>query len=640
MTDVKKFYKSNFMKDVIQKGKKKINLKFLAANKDTICNLKSSNLDLNNLNVKELSRLSDRPIHQKIDYKNERYNRYNIFSKDGTHQNPENKVVLKNIKNENNINYNYNYNNYAPNCHKSVVIFADPPKRISDYILKDKSISKRKVYKLIFVEEEDEDRNRKPYVYNYLNSECCQNFENADINFCNYNNLKKYNDLYYKNNSVGRRKKNETPINIKIQNPKDEKRSNNIIKIQTLWRGYRTRKIIKKKIKIIQASKIYRIISQNFNIIVKSYINIFLVKLKKIYNNSLIINRKLERQNLNKNNKIYMNKNKANNNFVYNKKNQTQGFYSSFNKRKPNNIQIHNIKQIPISKKNNYYIIKSKNPKNQNEKEISLIIKYIFKKNCFLHYPLLLYRLKILQRMNLFEHRYNCLCRIIKIKAKLILFQYFQKYKNIIKSESTKDRISNSEAKVFNNSIDKKDSQNKSELNDLKNRNSILNNIFNKIDAKTKKLLLEKYFNIWKNILSKEKIIFQNSRNKFNSNSNIIPKYESSASIKKKQIRIKKLKSNFNNSKIMSKSIGKNKANSFYSDNISVKKMKVHKINISVEPNDIKKEDFNNINAIIKKNSSDNSYFISKIRNVANKINIKNDMFRCFKLWKKLSNLK
>ena len=640
MTDVKKFYKSNFMKDVIQKGKKKINLKFLAANKDTICNLKSSNLDLNNLNVKELSRLSDRPIHQKIEYKNERYNRYNIFSTDGTHQNSEHKVVLKNIKNENNINYNYNYNNYAPNCHKSVVIFADPPKRISDYILKDKSISKRKVYKLIFVEEEDEDRNRKPYVYNYLNSECCQNFKNADINFCNYNNLKKYNDLYYKNNSVGRRKKNETPINIKIQNPKDEKRSNNIIKIQTLWRGYRTRKIIKKKIKIIQASKIYRIISQSFNIIVKSYINIFLVKLKKIYNNSLIINRKLERQNLNKSKKIYMNKNKANNNFVYNKKNQTQGFYSSFNKRKPNNIQIHNIKQIPISKKNNYYIIKSKNPKNQNEKEISLIIKYIFKKNCFLHYPLLLYRLKILQRMNLFEHRYNCLCRIIKIKAKLILFQYFQKYKNIIKSESTKDRISNSDAKVFNNSIDKKDSQNKSELNDLKNRNSILNNIFNKIDAKTKKLLLEKYFNIWKNILSKEKIIFQNSRNKFNSNSNIIPKHESSASIKKKQIRIKKLKSNFNNSKIMSKSIGKNKANSFYSDNISVKKMKVHKINISVEPNDIKKEDFNNINAIIKKNSSDNSYFISKIRNVANKINIKNDMFRCFKLWKKLSNLK
>ena len=637
MTDVKKFYKSNFIKDVIQKGKRKIDLKFLAANKDTICSLKSSNLALNNLNVEELSKLSDRPIHQKIQYKNERYN---IFSTEGAKQSLEHKILLKNIKNENNINYNYNYNNFAPNCHKSVVIFADPPKRISDYILKDKSMDKRKVYKLIFIEEEDEDRNKNPYVYNYLNSACCQNFQNADINFCNYNNLKKYNDLYYKNNSVGRIKKIATPIHLKIKNPKEEKRRNNIIKIQALWRGYRIRKIIQKKIKIIKASKIYRIISKIFNSIVKSYINIFFAKLKKIYNKSSIINRKLERKNLNKNSKIYMNKNKANNNYVYNKKNQSQGFYSSFNKRKSNNVQINNLKQIPINKKTNYYIIKNKNLKNQNEKEITLIIKYIFKKNCILHYPLLLYRLKILQRMNLFEHRYNCLCRIIKIKAKLILFQYFQKYKNIIKSESTKNRITNNDTKVFNNRIDKKDSQNKSELNGLKNRNSILNNIFSKINTKNIKLLLEKYFNIWKNILSVEKTMNQISRNKFNSSSNIIPKDESSTSVKKRQIRIKKVKSNFSNSKIMSKSIGKNNANSFFSDNISIKKMKVHKINISVEQNDIKKEDFNKINAIIKKNSSDNSYFISKIRNVANKINIKNDMFRCFKLWKKKSNLK
>ena len=67
--------------------------------------------------------------------------------------------------------------------------------------------------------------------------------------------------------------------------------------------------------------------------------------------------------------------------------------------------------------------------------------------------------------------------------------------------------------------------------------------------------------------------------------------------------------------------------------------MQVHKINISIEPNDIKKEGINTINAIVKKNSSDNSYFISKIKNVANKINLKSDMSRCFKLWKKKSNI-
>ena len=136
-----------------------------------------------------------------------------------------------------------------------------------------------------------------------------------------------------------------------------------------------------------------------------------------------------------------------------------------------------------------------------------------------------------------------------------------------------------------------------------------------------------------------KKKIISIKRNKIDSSSNIMHKNKSSASAKKRQIKIKKLKSNYNNSKIMSKSIGKNNINSFYSENISIKKMHVSKINILIEPNDIKKEGINKINAIVKKNSSDNSYFISKIKNVANKINLKNNMSKCFKLWKKKSNL-
>ena len=38
-----------------------------------------------------------------------------------------------------------------------------------------------------------------------------------------------------------------------------------------------------------------------------------------------------------------------------------------------------------------------------------------------------------------------------------------------------------------------------------------------------------------------------------------------------------------------------------------------------------------------QKNSSDNSYFISKIANVTNKINTKYTMFKFFRLWKKKS---
>ena len=660
MTDVNKLNKSKFIKDVIQKGKRKIDLKFFTANKDIICNINSSNLELNKLNLRELSKLSDRPIKQKNEPYREKNNKY---STEKAKQHSDYNINIKNIQNENNthLNNNSKYNNNMPNHYKNLVIIEERPKKLSDYILKDKSVGRKKVYKLVFIEDDEEYKNRRPY--NYVNSECCQNFETKDINFYNYNKLKQYNDLYFKNNSVDRRNKSSLNIIMRTKNKKEEKRSNrnnkNIIEIQSFWRGYRTRKINKKKLKIIPASKICRIISKNFLFSSKSYIKIFLGKLKKIYNNSSIIHNKLDRKKLNKKSKIYVNQNKNNENnktsyinYVYNKKNQSTGFYSSFNKRNSNSIQVHNLKTIPKKVKNNYNILKSANFKNQIEKEISKIIKYIFKKNCFLHYPMLLYRLKILQRMNLFEQRYNCLLRIIKIKTKLILFQYFQKYKNIIKSESKKSTSINSSKKEFKSNIDKsnnknqikinlinKYSQNKNELNSSEKRNSIMINIINKIDLKSKILLLEKYFNIWKNIISVKKIIISNSKNTFDSSSNIMYKYKSSASAKKKKIKIKKLKSNYNNSKLMSKSIGKNNVNSFYSDSISVKKMQVHKINISIEPNDIKKEGINTINAIVKKNSSDNSYFISKIKNVANKINLKSDMSRCFKLWKKKSNI-
>ena len=661
MTDVNTLNKGKFVREVLQKGKRKIDLKYFKVKRDNICNINTPNLELNKLNIRELSKLSDRPIQQKKEHYNKKNN---IASKEKAQNNSNYNINIKNIKTENNIylNNNSNYNNYMPNHYKNLFIIEGRRKKLSDYILKDKSVSRRKVYKLIFIEDEEENRNRRPY--NYVNSEYNQNLENKDINFYSYNKLKQYNDLYFKNNSVDRR--NKSPLNniSKIKSKRDEKRytnrnNRNIIKIQSFWRGYRTRKINKKKLKIIPALKIYRIISNNFIFNSKSYIKIFFAKLKKIYNNSSIINNKLERKKLNQKSKIYVNQNKNNinaknsyNNYIYNKKNQYIGFSSSFNKRNSNNIQVHNLKTIPKKVKNNYNILKSPNYKNQIKKEISKIIKYIFRKNCFLHYPMILYRLKILQRMNLFERRYNCLLRIIKIKTKLLLFQYFQKYKNIIKSESKRSSKIKIGKIEFKNNIEKsnnknqikinlikKYSQNKNELNYLEKRNSIMLNILNKIDLKSQKLLLGKYFNIWKNILKVKKIIISIKRNKFDSSSNILHKYKSSASAKKRQIKIKKLKSNYNNSKIMSKSIGKNNINSFYSENISIKKMHVSKINILIEPNDIKKEGINKINAIVKKNSSDNSYFISKIKNVANKINLKNNMSKCFKLWKKKSNL-
>ena len=659
MNDVKKLTKTKFIKDVIKNRRRKIDLKFFSASKHMNYNIDTSNLELNKLNIRELSTLSDRPI-QKSENKNKN-KKIKINETLKAKQLSNYNIDIRNIKFENNINLNnnYHYNNYIPNCHKSVVIFEEPPKKLSDYILKDKSIGKKKVYKLIFLEEKDDNRNKKHYVNYYTNTEGSQMFQNTSSNFFNYKKLKKYNDLYYNNNnSVDKRKKVTLNINTKTK-PKNEQNRENIIKIQKLWRGFRIRNIYKKNLKIIFSSRIYRIISKKMYIIIKSYKKIFFAKLNKIFNNSSINTRKLENKKLNKNNKIYVNKNrnKANiknpyNNYVYNKKNQSIGFNSSFNKRNTNNIQVHNLK--PISKKinNNYNIYKRKNYKNEIEKEITHINKYVFKRNCFMHFPILLYRLKILQRLNLLEHRYNCLYNILKIRKKLILYQYFHKYKNIIDIESKNDKISLSGKKTLNNSLDKSNNgniikinlrkkilTNKNELNSPLKRSAMLNKIFKKIDSKNKKLLLKKYFDRWKNIISMKKVKFQNSINKLDSSYNINPTYKSTASVKKKQIRIKKLQTNYYNSKILSKSIGKNNITSYYSDNLSGKKMRVHKISVLCEPNEIKKEGIKKLNIIVKKNSSDNSYFISKIKNVANKINIKNYMSKCFKLWKKKSNL-
>ena len=60
-------------------------------------------------------------------------------------------------------------------------------------------------------------------------------------------------------------------------------------------------------------------------------------------------------------------------------------------------------------------------------------------------------------------------------------------------------------------------------------------------------------------------------------------------------------------------------------------------MNILLDPTELKKEETKDLNLIHKKNSSDNSYFISKIANVTNKINTKNTMFKFFRLWKKKS---
>ena len=658
MKDEIRINKNKFMNDVIRNRRGNVDLKYFSANKKPYNNPTSPNIEINRINIRELSKLSDRPIQHKNEHN------YNLFSYDKGNKSLEKKLYVNNMRNANNIINlnNINYNNYNTSSKRNIVIFTDPPKKLSDYILKEKSKSKKKVYKMIFIEENDFKNTKRSYVNTYLNSKNSYEIPKEEIKSHNYDIKPKYNNIYVNNSIDYNNNSNKKKFYVNMRRTyRMKERIPQIIKIQSFWRGFITRKIFVRNLKIISGSKIYKIIHKIIYGMRNNYIKIFLAKLQKIYNNSSQKKQFFDSKKLNKNNRIYVNKypNKTNiknsyNNYIYRRKNKSPVNSISFNKKQTNNIQVHNLKTI--SKKeinNNYDVFNESNYKKAIENEILVLIKYINKKAGLLHFPTLLYRLKILQKINLVEHRYNCLYNMIKIREKTKLYQYVQKYKNIIFSESFKIDKNNNKKNIklidtnINNSFDdkrvikintrKKYLQRKNSLNNSQKRISCLKNILNNLQTKNNKKLLRKYFYKWTNLIRK-RIIIPNLKGKFEK-SGIITKYNSTGLPKKKQIKIKKINSNYNsiNSKMFVSPAKKKNFNSFYSENLNLKKMKVHKINVLVEPNSINDNKIKDLNLISKKDSSDNSYFITKVANISNKISNKINMYNYFKFWKKKS---
>lgn len=658
MKDEIRINKNKFMNDVIRNRRGNVDLKYFSANKKPYNNLTSPNIEVNRINIRELSKLSDRPIQHKNEHN------YNLFSYDKGNKSLEKKLYVNNMRNANNIINlnNINYNNYNTSSKRNIVIFTDPPKKLSDYILKEKSKSKKKVYKMIFIEENDFKNTKRSYVNTYLNSKNSYEIPKEEIKSHNYDIKPKYNNIYVNNSIDYNNNSNKKKFYVNMRRTyRMKERIPQIIKIQSFWRGFITRKIFVRNLKIISGSKIYKIIHKIIYGMRNNYIKIFLAKLQKIYNKSSQKKQFFDSKKLNKNNRIYVNKypNKTNiknsyNNYIYRRKNKSPVNSISFNKKQTNNIQVHNLKTI--SKKeinNNYDVFNESNYKKAIENEILVLIKYINKKAGLLHFPTLLYRLKILQKINLVEHRYNCLYNMIKIREKTKLYQYVQKYKNIIFSESFKIDKNNNKKNIklidtnINNSFDdkrvikintrKKYLQRKNSLNNSQKRISCLKNILNNLQTKNNKKLLRKYFYKWTNLIRK-RIIIPNLKGKFEK-SGIITKYNSTGLPKKKQIKIKKINSNYNsiNSKMFVSPAKKKNFNSFYSENLNLKKMKVHKINVLVEPNSINDNKIKDLNLISKKDSSDNSYFITKVANISNKISNKINMYNYFKFWKKKS---
>ena len=658
MKDEIRINKNKFMNDVIRNRRGNVDLKYFSANKKPYNNSTSPNIEINRINIRELSKLSDRPIQHKNEHN------YNLFSYDKGNKSLEKKLYVNKMRNANNIINlnNINYNNYNTSSKRNIVIFTDPPKKLSDYILKEKSKSKKKVYKMIFIEENDFKNTKRSYVNTYLNSKNSYEMPKEEIKSHNYDIKPKYNNIFVNNSIDYNNNSNKKKFYVNMRRTyRMKERIPQIIKIQSFWRGFITRKIFVRNLKIISGSKIYKIIHKIIYGMRNNYIKIFLAKLQKIYNKSSQKKQFFDSKKLNKNNRIYVNKypNKTNiknsyNNYIYRRKNKSPVNSISFNKKRTNNIQVHNLKTI--SKKeinNNYDVFNESNYKKAIENEILVLIKYINKKAGLLHFPTLLYRLKILQKINLVEHRYNCLYNMIKIREKTKLYQYVQKYKNIIFSESFKIDKNNNKKNIklidtnINNSFDdkrvikintrKKYLQRKNSLNNSQKRISCLKNILNNLQTKNNKKLLRKYFYKWTNLIRK-RIIIPNLKGKFEK-SGIITKYNSTGLPKKKQIKIKKINSNYNsiNSKMFVSPAKKKNFNSFYSENLNLKKMKVHKINVLVEPNSINDNKIKDLNLISKKDSSDNSYFITKVANISNKISNKINMYNYFKFWKKKS---
>jgi hypothetical protein len=455
--------------------------------------------------TKEYSKLTEKPM-----LRNTRNNNDEIFI------NNDNSLSLININNNRIINFDNSYN--YPINNKKMVLFTERPKKLSDYILKNKT--KQKIYQLIYLDENDlkylkyadnnmynmynmnnisnnynsnkdysikllpkkmsifnlnkhdKDKNKNLYnkIYNYNN----KSYNNKSYDIKTYD-TKSYNDNNRRYNFEYNYNRNKK-YNIYTNNQNNDQLK--IVKIQAMWRGYLTRKfIIDLFIDYYNMSRIincfHKILYNHSKSKFKEFFDIISQKKKNlgIYNNN---NKKIIR-----NKKIIPNASSCSSciSFRYRKKkNNNNNNYQKENVKKLNIIDNKNInfcipggQKVYAPPKNNLIIYRSKNNQIKNSPLLSFdkkrrdkialrgkakvievyaklndkknlginkIAKYIKRKNCLLYFPILFYRLRILQKVNLIMSKYNYLYNVIKIKEKLGLHQYFLKYRKNIFSKT------------------------------------------------------------------------------------------------------------------------------------------------------------------------------------------------------------
>lgn len=680
----------NFIENKEKNGKGKVNYKYFSSKQTSPNRTQESKNLFNKIEIKELTKLSDRP--DLVNKYNQKISNKHFISEDKSNE--------KNAKSFSMVNNRIlKFRNEKEK--KNIVIFTERPKKISDYILKNNS--KKKVYRLTYLNEEAlnfqdylDEKIKKNYNSNKNNKR--KAILNRNYNYNTYNEYKNYliSDLYKYTNSSNRVKSsNSKTKNLYANNQNNDK--SKVVKIQSFWRGYYLRKFLVKRLKsfykILKIFNTLYIIFYNNN--KSSFKKLFHLLSKKknktTYNNpyNIKLKNKIAHSSTNfdktRNSKLNKNTNKTSKenlpiitvidkkninlfipgeikkpttkkNFIYrrqtNPKNCSPIVAKKTNIKKQNNIKLK-------AKAKNYDGFKNINYKNKIRNGTNIFYHYIIKKNLLLYYPLFLYRMRILSKMKLVEHRYKCLFNLIKIKKKIYLHNYFQKYRNIIFSKTLNQIFSNNPINAsvyvlnYNNNKDENNSnQNNKEniinkidnssQNILKNANNLNNNhdydkiiilkkIISKIESKTQKESIKNIYYKWKD-LSKDIFVIpklSDKRNKHN-----LMNYKCSVLPKKKFIKVRKVKNDYTNaiSHIKSMNSGKILAKSFESDNVNIRKMKIKKISL-LESNEIENKELN-----LKQKSNeigDNGYFIQKMANIIKKIRNKNNVCKYFIYWKK-----
>jgi len=563
---------------------------------------------------------------------------------------------------------------------KKIVIFTECPKKLSDYILKNNNKKKvyqlnyidendfysgryynNKIYRNYYSNENEynniNSHNNQKRILNFktYNQNCNNDFSllkqlynNKIRKKKNYNNINE--NLYINNNNLNNNINNNTNSdNYSINDIYTNNQNNDelkVIKIQSVWRSFFFRRYLLSSLNnfynFVKLSNVLHPIFYNNS---KPIFKQFLINLRNnlkekgnqnpLYKKAMLKSTKartkviddLSKKSFKQLNQIAKNninlytrgKRKNNipqNNCIYRKKNELTKSPLSGNERKFNKNNF-NLRAKPKTQEPEKKEYKDKDKeKDKSETNINSMIKLITKKVYLLHFPLLLYRLRILEKIKLIEIKFQRLYRLLCIKKKLLILPYFRKYRMNILSQTINNLVSenkinkkinialddkyiasndNKESQNYKDNTDNKYLRSKNKLNNANNNKVILNNI-----------------NL-KNVTKNKDILLRNGNKKIN---NIInDKVNNSTS--------EKIKDNINNNIDNDNDKMSNNINEIINYNIDV-------INIENNNNYISKEN------VIDNNFDNKKEILNKIIN-KKELKIKTNLKNYFNKWKDIS---